>query len=638
MKPNSFLIEEERSAYADLSCLLVRREQMVRRFQNEMIQIEDSIQQAQKKLIAVQEGLRSIAVRRELHRCPVGIQCYYQRCGPLPLSNEERLPNCWKAFDDMTVERSPPAPSHDERRSIEHRLHHGAIPLFSSESFFFDHRSFVPYVSSSGEVLHRKIHNDVLCMRSSETSMGRVLVTLRSLPAGGVVLAEVPWLFIPEGGDGAVLLPRLLRETCTAVMKQEEIFRAQGWDSRLVVPFLQYVASENSQLRELIQNGLCCPLTELPNAAVEQFAKFAKFLIAALPEAFRSMVPQSEAVRFLVAYTLNSVSTATQSGHEQSTALLEGSVFSCLSERSTSLFGVVSLLEHHCEPNAVLLFHRQGATDAPLVAEVRALRPLHAGERVSISYVNSFLPRAERRRNLLEKYHFSCECSRCSGADLLRAVVVDGAALAPIADGSMFSDCSVPPNTVSCSDPRLVATLARERSLLLRQSTLSDQSVMDVLGEVCSPTHAAWIALLRTWGGDVDKTALPSTELFQNACAVVANALLSVPVQSELWKAVQATCLHLGDAQSLNAAHLLTVAQRYVQNPDHTVSPFFPLLAVMLFELLFVIGIRCRVESMTLAHIAFCVVVLLRFHLPLTDSERCVAWQGEAIARGLDSK
>eukprot|EP00667_Euglena_gracilis_P007279 EG_transcript_7355 len=65
----------------------------------------------------------------------------------------------------------------------------------------------------------------------------------------------------------------------------------------------------------------------------------------------------------------------------------------------------VSLLNHSCAPTAV---HSEDG-------RVRAIKPLLAGEEVTISYIAELhLPTARRRRLLASKYCFTCTCDRCA--------------------------------------------------------------------------------------------------------------------------------------------------------------------------------------------------------------------------------
>ncbi|KAG8975731.1 hypothetical protein FRC05_005249 [Tulasnella sp. 425] len=80
---------------------------------------------------------------------------------------------------------------------------------------------------------------------------------------------------------------------------------------------------------------------------------------------------------------------------------------------------LAALINHSCEPNAVVVFPRssvvhQSGSD-PL--EVVAIKDIAAGEEILTSYVDVSLPRHLRIKELQERYMFTCTCSACSRAE-----------------------------------------------------------------------------------------------------------------------------------------------------------------------------------------------------------------------------
>ncbi|CAL4935494.1 unnamed protein product [Urochloa decumbens] len=71
----------------------------------------------------------------------------------------------------------------------------------------------------------------------------------------------------------------------------------------------------------------------------------------------------------------------------------------------TGLYPVISIINHSCVPNAVLIF--DGRT-----AYVRALQPIGKDEEVSISYIETAAV-TKKRQNDLKQYFFTCTCPRC---------------------------------------------------------------------------------------------------------------------------------------------------------------------------------------------------------------------------------
>lgn len=116
-----------------------------------------------------------------------------------------------------------------------------------------------------------------------------------------------------------------------------------------------------------------------------------------------------------------------------------------------ALFPVVSLFNHDCNCNceAEQLLHHDGIEDEMQkhtiknpddgtasvsmvypdvftrprglyrVMEIRTLRDAEADTPLTISYVDTSLPVAARRKKLLEDYFFECTCTRCESELLL---------------------------------------------------------------------------------------------------------------------------------------------------------------------------------------------------------------------------
>ncbi|XP_046547592.1 histone-lysine N-methyltransferase SMYD3-like [Haliotis rubra] len=132
-----------------------------------------------------------------------------------------------------------------------------------------------------------------------------------------------------------------------------------------------------------------------------------------------------------------------------------------------------SLLDHSCVPNAVAVFI--GTT-----LSVRCLTDIPSDQptQVLISYIDQLAPSGERRKQLEEQYYFTCQCRRCTEADMdglmLGAVCqqtsCDGTLLR---DGTAFSACQS--CQLVCSDEAYksqVQTVMEESQTALK--TLAD--------------------------------------------------------------------------------------------------------------------------------------------------------------------
>ncbi|MCO5604257.1 hypothetical protein L7F22_058420 [Adiantum nelumboides] len=70
------------------------------------------------------------------------------------------------------------------------------------------------------------------------------------------------------------------------------------------------------------------------------------------------------------------------------------------------LYPVISIINHSCHPNCILLFEGKKAY-------VRAIQEIGEGTEVTVSYVDLGESTPTRLKNLREQYFFDCTCSRC---------------------------------------------------------------------------------------------------------------------------------------------------------------------------------------------------------------------------------
>jgi hypothetical protein len=77
-----------------------------------------------------------------------------------------------------------------------------------------------------------------------------------------------------------------------------------------------------------------------------------------------------------------------------------------LEPAGTAMYLQGSAFNHSCRPNAE--FYNVGTS-----LRARSVRPVRAGEEVSVSYVPLTQSLAERRRGLSSQYNFTCTCERC---------------------------------------------------------------------------------------------------------------------------------------------------------------------------------------------------------------------------------
>ncbi|KAJ7572618.1 hypothetical protein C8J56DRAFT_790580 [Mycena floridula] len=167
-----------------------------------------------------------------------------------------------------------------------------------------------------------------------------------------------------------------------------------------------------------------------------------------------------------------------------------------------ALFLNVSRCNHSCGPNAVWKWDAESFS-----LTLQAVRPISDGQEVTIQYIDSTLPRDQRREKLRALYGFDCRCSHCtckgSHSDLARRELQD------------FWKC-VPSFETWSTDSRLSRDLlirAHERAIKMRESEgleLFDYRkhvdaiamCYGALGDLKSFRH--WVNLAKQCRGDAD--------------------------------------------------------------------------------------------------------------------------------------
>ncbi|KAF9458385.1 hypothetical protein BDZ94DRAFT_1226398 [Collybia nuda] len=76
-----------------------------------------------------------------------------------------------------------------------------------------------------------------------------------------------------------------------------------------------------------------------------------------------------------------------------------------------SISPVIALINHSCDPNAVVVFPR--SSDQEPLMQVIALRPIATSEEILTSYIDTTLPKPLRQASLQETYNFFCQCALC---------------------------------------------------------------------------------------------------------------------------------------------------------------------------------------------------------------------------------
>ncbi|KAJ0002217.1 hypothetical protein NQD34_002013 [Periophthalmus magnuspinnatus] len=81
-----------------------------------------------------------------------------------------------------------------------------------------------------------------------------------------------------------------------------------------------------------------------------------------------------------------------------------------LQEIGVGLYPSLSLLNHDCGPNCVMVF--EGTK-----LHLRAVKDIKSSDELTVSYIDSLELVDVRRKQLEEQYHFTCTCHRCNSRD-----------------------------------------------------------------------------------------------------------------------------------------------------------------------------------------------------------------------------
>ncbi|XP_078085645.1 histone-lysine N-methyltransferase SMYD3 isoform X2 [Mustelus asterias] len=81
-----------------------------------------------------------------------------------------------------------------------------------------------------------------------------------------------------------------------------------------------------------------------------------------------------------------------------------------MQELGVGLYPSVSLLNHSCDPNCVIVFEGKHL-------RLHAVRQIEVDEELTVSYIDVMATSQDRRRQLTKQYCFACDCKRCEMAD-----------------------------------------------------------------------------------------------------------------------------------------------------------------------------------------------------------------------------
>ncbi|KAK2388888.1 histone-lysine N-methyltransferase ASHR2 [Trifolium repens] len=268
--------------------------------------------------------------------------------------------------------------------------------------------------------LHRALENRSLAV-SMVQGKGRSLFTTRDFYPGEVIISQEPYVCVPthKRCDGCFATTNLSKcSRCQVVwycgtpcqksewklhcLECEALSRLDNLKRKSVTPSIRLMLK--LYIRRKLQDEKIIPTTAIDNY------KLVEALVAHMSD-----IKEEKLV--LYAQMANLVHLILQWPEINIKEIAEiFSKFACnahticdseLRPLGTGLYPVVSVINHSCLPNSVLVFEGR-------VASVRALQHVPKGTEVLISYIETAGSTVTRQKALNEQYLFTCVCPRCS--------------------------------------------------------------------------------------------------------------------------------------------------------------------------------------------------------------------------------
>ncbi|KAM5564144.1 histone-lysine N-methyltransferase ASHR1-like [Rosa sericea] len=270
---------------------------------------------------------------------------------------------------------------------------------------------------------------------------GRCLLTTKDFYPGEVIISQEPYVCVPNNSadnskcDACFESSHLKKcSGCQVVYYCSSTCQKSEWKlHRLECQALSKLPKEKRRavtpsLRLMIRLYCRSKLQSqktIPTSAMDNYS-----LVEALV-AHMSEVDEKQMV--LYAQMANLVSLILQRPDINIKEIAENfSKFACnahticdseLKPLGTGLYPVISIINHSCLPNSVLLFEGRSAV-------VRAVQHIPKGAEVLISYIDTAGSTVTRQKALKEQYLFTCACPRCIKAghyeDIQESAILEG--------------------------------------------------------------------------------------------------------------------------------------------------------------------------------------------------------------------
>uniref|UniRef100_A0A2P2KVV5 Histone-lysine N-methyltransferase ASHR1 n=1 Tax=Rhizophora mucronata TaxID=61149 RepID=A0A2P2KVV5_RHIMU len=255
----------------------------------------------------------------------------------------------------------------------------------------------------------------------------------------------------------------------------------------------------------------------------------------------------------------------------------------------TGLYLIVSIINHSCSPNAVLVFEGRSAV-------VRAVQNIPTGAEVLITYIETAGSTVTRQKTLKEQYFFTCKCPRCIKAghpeDVEESAILEGYRCKDDrCNGFLMRDSDE--TGFICQRCGLLRTKEEVKKIANEIKAMSDKA----LKATTSGTHQEAISIYKM----IEKLQRRLCHPFSISLIQTQEKLIKLLMKVKNWRAALSYCR-------------LTIATYQRVYPE-----FHPLLGLQYytcgklewFDLFSLLGLVCLLPSLNLQFVLFCSLVCL---------------------------
>ncbi|VVA13666.1 PREDICTED: histone-lysine N-methyltransferase [Prunus dulcis] len=290
------------------------------------------------------------------------------------------------------------------------------------------------------EELQRALEDRSLTV-SNVPEKGRCLFTTRDFSPGEVIISQEPYVSVPNNSSAESRCDACFESSnlkkcsaCQVVYYCSNSCQKSEWKlHRLECEALSKLHKERRMavtpsIRLMIKLYLRTKLqTEkvIPASAMDNY-KLVEALVAHMSEIDEKQLVLYAQMANLVSLILQWPGINIKEIAENFSKLACNAHTICDSELrplGTGLYPVISIVNHSCLPNSVLLFEGRSAV-------VHAVQHIPKGAEVLISYIETAGSTLTRQKALKEQYLFTCTCPRCSKVgkynDIQESAVLEG--------------------------------------------------------------------------------------------------------------------------------------------------------------------------------------------------------------------